>query len=422
MHRQLLRTGFVIAAGVATGILALPAGADGERGAESGPRTVRFKGTVKAVDLRTGQFLVPVQQGRDGDPAPRTVDVLVVTARGTRFMAPPTERGAATPARFQDLTPGLTVNVSGTVSRDGSVIAQEVMLFRKAAGAEGESGRRTSPEADAPRRTSPEADAPRRTSPEADAPRRTSPETGRRDGDNPRGQGTRDGDVPRTGTRDGEGRGEGAARDTGRPGVAGERGRRTSPEAGAPPRTSPEADAARRTSPEISRRDGDSPRRPGARDGEMPRSGLRDGDGRREGATRDTGRPGAERQEAGWLAGRVKAIDVQRGTFLMEWRVTEAGGLRPVQGVVAVGANTRLSSAAARREGEGPAPVAFRDLQVGSIVHVRGSETPNGLVASEIRVFPVKGETRRPDAGREGEGRRPAEGEGRRSPEAGRER
>lgn len=321
MQRHLFRTSCVLAVGVATGILALPAGADGERGAESGPRTVRFKGTVKAVDPRTGRFLVPVRQGRDGDPAPRTVDVLVITAGGTRFITPPAEGRAAGAARVQDLATGTVVNVSGTVNRDGSVIAQEVTLFRKAGGAEGEGGRRSSPEADAPPRAASEAG-----------------------------------------------------------------------------------------------RDGERPL-PGGRDGQAPRTGPRDGESRRDGGARDTGSPGAEAQQAGWLAGRVKAIDVQHGTFVMEWRVTEGGSLRPVRGVVAVGANTHLSSAAARGEGEGGAALTFRDLRVGALVHVRGAATANGLAAAEIRIFPAKGGAQPSQAGREGGGVRP-EGEGRRSPEA----
>lgn len=327
MQRHLLRASWVLAAGVATGMLALPAGADGERSAESGPRSVRFKGTVKAVDLRAGRFLVPVRQGRDGDPAPRTTDVLVITAGGTRFVTPPVEGRAAAPVRFQDLAPGSLVNVSGMVGRDGSVLAQEVTLFRKNAGAETEGGRRNSPEAEA------------------------APRTGPRDGDTPR-TGPRDGDTPRTGPRDGD----------------------------------------------------------------VPRTGPRDGDAPRTGP-RDTAQAGAEAQAAGWLAGRVKAIDAQRGTFLFEWRLTEGGALRTVRGIVAVSPTTRLSAAAARRDGEGTTPLTFRDLQVGGIVHVRGAETPNGLAAAEIRVFPLKGGVRRPEAGREGGGRRP-EGEGRRSPEA----
>jgi len=326
MQRHLLRTSCVLAAGMAIGIFALPAGADGELGAESGPRSIRFKGTVKAVDVRTGRFLVPVRQGRDGDPAPRTVDVLVITAGGTRFITPPAEGRATRPARVQDLATGTVVNVSGTVSRDGSVIAQEVTLFRKVSGTEGDGGRRSSPEADAPRYSAPEA----------------------------------------------------------------------------------------------VRRDVESAP-PGARDGQAPRTGPSDRDSRRDGGTRDTGRPGAEAQQGGWLAGRVKAIDAQQNTFLLEWRVTKGGTLHPVRGVVAIGANTRISSAAARREGDGDVNLTFRDLQVGAIVHVRGAETANGIAAAEIRVFPTKGAAQRPQADREGSGAR-TESESRRSPQAERAR
>jgi hypothetical protein len=319
---------------------ATPAVAQREGGA-GGERAIRFKGTIKAIDARTGRFIVPVSRGRDGDPAPTTVEVLVHTARATRFLLPPIEGAPQAAARFQDLTPGLQVNVSGIVRRDGSVAAQEVTLLRRAGGAEGEGGRR-SPEAEAGPRRSPEAEAGPRRSPEAEAGPRRSPEAGRRDG------------AP----RDGEGR-----------------------------------------------------RGAGPRDGERPRTGPRDGE--RPGAGREDGRPGAEQGEAGWLPGRVRAIDAQRGTFLMEWRIAEGGTLRTVRGTVTAGAGTRFSHGAPRREGEAGAPATFRDLQVGGIVHVRASEGPDGLYAAEIRVMPTAN-NRRPAAGREGDGRR--------SPESGRER
>lgn len=328
MKTRIAGYGVVLAAGLVSGSWVAQAWADGERSPEAGSRSVRFRGSVKAVDARTGRFLVPVRRGRDGESA-GIVDVLVVTERGTRFLAPAGEGRAAAPARFQDLAPGLTVNVSGLVARDGSVVAHEVTLFRRG-GAEAEAG---------PRR-----------SPEADAGPRTSPEGGRGDG---------------VTSRDGRRSGEGDA-----------------------PRTGP-------------------------RDGETPRTGPRDGEARPNGP-RDTGRPGAEAQAGGLLAGRVKALDTRRGAFLMEWRVTEGGALRNVRGLVFLTPNTRLSTVS--RDGGATSPLTFRDLQVGSMVHVRGAESPEGLVAAEVQVYP-SGRGGRAEGQREGAGRAPAEREGRRSPE-----
>jgi hypothetical protein len=318
MKMRIAGYGVVLAAGMVSGMWVAHAWAEGERSPEAGSRSVRFRGSVKAVDGRTGRFVVPVRRGRDGEPA-GMVDVLVVTERGTRFLTPAGEGRAASPARFQDLAPGLTVNISGVVGRDGSVVAQEVTLFRKG-GAEAEAGPRRSPEAEAGPRTPPEA-------------------------------GRRDGETPREGRRAG--------------------------------------------------------------DGESPRTGPRDGEGRPNGP-RDTGQPGTEAQAAGMLAGRVKALDARRSAFVMEWRVPERGAFRNVRGLVFLTPNTRLSTVS--REGGAASPLTFRDLQVGSIVHVRGAESPDGLVAAEVQVFPA-GRGGRAGTPREGGGRAPAEGEGRRSPE-----
>ena len=155
----------------------LPLGSMGVRPAaaeEAGPRAARFKGVVKAVDARTGRFIVPVVRGRDGDPSRTMVDVLVHTAPRTRFSSPAAEGAAPAAVGLRDLAVGQSVAVQGLIQRDGSVAAQEVTLYRGRAGTEGEG--------------------------------RPSPEAGLRDGDGGEKRGPRDGERPfKQGPRDGEG-------------------------------------------------------------------------------------------------------------------------------------------------------------------------------------------------------------------------
>lgn len=140
---------------------------------EAGARVTRFKGVVKAVDARTGRFVVPVSRGRDGEPAAPMVDVLIHTTPGTRLLTPGAEGRGAAPVRFNELTPGKTVSIRGAIQRDGSVLAQEVTVHGGAGAAEGEG--------------------------------RPSPEAGLRDGQGGENRGPRDGEGGKVGPREGDG-------------------------------------------------------------------------------------------------------------------------------------------------------------------------------------------------------------------------
>lgn len=358
---------------VTTGVIAGITGAEPATAAERevGPRSVRFKGVIKAVDARTGRFVVPVSRGREGQPAAGMVDVLIHLAPASRIIIPAAEGIGPNPTagRLQDLAPGLQVNVQGTILRDGSVAAQEVTLFRKQGGAEAEAGDRVSPETG----------------------NRASPEAGFRDtGKTREGAGPRDGEGVKKGPRDGEGAKFGP-RD-------GE-GRKFGPRDGEKRKFGPRDGEGRKFGP----RDGEGAPKVGPRDGEgAPRFGPRDGEGVKAGPQ--------EGIEAGWIHGKVKAIDLRRNAVLLQYRVGERGNLQNMQAVVVFGPNARLVHGRGAREGEQGAAAAFRDIQVGSILHVRGSQGPDGLYAAEARVHPLNQRQQPRAAGREGKGRPSAEG------------
>lgn len=345
-------------------VAGLPIGTMGVRPAaaeEAGPRAARFKGVVKAVDARTGRFVVPVVRGRDGDPSRTMVDVLVHTAQRTRFNSPGAEGAAPVAVGIRDLAVGQSVAVQGIIQRDGSVAAQEVTLYRGRAGAEGEG------------RPAPEAGFR-----DAGRPREGA---GPRDGERPFKEGPRDGERPfKQGPRDGEG------------GV-----KRGSRDGEGPAKVGP--------------RDGEAGVKRGPRDGEGPaKVGPREGEGGARGG-------GEEANPNGFTPGRVKAIDARRNAILFQYREGERGNLRNMEAIVFVTPTTKLFHGRAPREGAEAAAATFRDLQAGAIVHIQASRGPDGFYASEIRVMPLEKRDRRP-VGAEGEGRKPAEGEGRRSPEA----
>ncbi len=322
MKRIALSLCLAVSTGVIAGVAVAQPAVAAER--EVGARAARFKGVIKAVDARTGRFIVPVSRGREGQPAAGMVDVLIHLAPATRIVIPASEGTAPTPTagRLQDLAPGLQVNVQGTILRDGSVVAQEVMLFRKRGGPEAEAGDRISPETG----------------------NRVSPEAGFRN------VGPRDGEGVKQGPRDGEG------------------------------------------APKFGPRDGEGAPKVGPRDGEGFQAGPQEG------------------IEAGWIHGKVKAIDPRRNAVMLQYRIGERGNLRNMQAVVVFGPNARLVHGRGAREGAQGAGATFRDIQVGSILHVRGSQGPDGLYAAEARVHPLNQRQQARPAGREGEGRPSAEG------------